>query len=114
MPPPIRPPAVPACATAGARGYRTRGRCRKRAPWASLRTGCGHATGLLLKKPTNPADLRGACLIEGDEIDAAAAERNRQQHVEQAASMHRRQDIRRNLPLLFGAACCGLDHRRES
>ena len=52
-------------------------------------------------------------LIEGDEIDGAAAERHRQQHVEQAASMHRRQDIRRNLPLLFGAAGSGLDHRHE-
>jgi len=28
-------------------------------------------------------------LIEGDEIDGGAAERNRQQHVEQAASVHR-------------------------
>jgi len=52
-------------------------------------------------------------LIEGDEIDGAATERHRQQHVEQPASMHRRQDIRRNLPLLFGAVSGGLDHRRE-
>jgi hypothetical protein len=50
-------------------------------------------------------------LIEGDEIDGAAAERDRQQHVEQAAGVHRRQDIGRNLPFLFGAAGSGLDHR---
>src|SRR5262249_6873116 len=52
-------------------------------------------------------------LIEGGEIDGGAAERNRQQHVEQAASMHRRQDIGRNLPFLLGAAGSGLDHRRQ-
>src|SRR6516225_6642287 len=52
-------------------------------------------------------------LIEGDEIDGGATERNRQQHVEQATSVHRRQNIGRNLSFLLGAAGSGLDHRRK-
>src|SRR5262249_2396543 len=50
-------------------------------------------------------------LLDWDDVAEAAAERHRQQHVEQAAGVHRRQDIGRNLPFLFGAAGSGLDHR---
>src|SRR5262249_56292201 len=53
-------------------------------------------------------------LVERDEIDAAATQRDRQQYMEQPGSMHGRQDIGRDLPLPLGAAAGSLDQWRKS
>ena len=52
-------------------------------------------------------------LVESDEIDAAATQRDRQQYMEQPGSMHCRQDIGRNLSLHLGADAGGFDQWRK-